>query len=70
MGEDAAPLVVLEEARRIVAAEAIGGLGQIVGAEAEEGGIGRDLVGQQAGARQLDHRADEYRRALMPAGLA
>ncbi len=46
--DDALALIGLQEAAGIVAAEAICGLGQIVGAEAEEGGVLGDLVGQQA----------------------
>ena len=42
----------------VVAAEPERGLGQVVGAEREEVGVARDLIGDQAGARQLDHRAD------------
>src|SRR5260221_930609 len=57
--EDAALLVLLEEARGIVAAEAEGGLGEVVGAEAEELGTLGDMGGPQVGARQLDHGADE-----------
>ena len=57
--EDAEPLIDAEKARRIVARQAEDGLGQIVGAEAEElGGLG-DLAGAQRRARQLDHRADQ-----------
>ena len=42
----------------VVAGEAPGHLGQVVGAEGEElGGLG-DLAGGQRGPRQLDHRAD------------
>ena len=33
-------------------------LGEVVGAEREEVGFVGDVVGAQAGARQLDHRAD------------
>ena len=42
----------------VVAAEAKGGLGQVVGAEAEEVGDGRDLAGGQGGTRQFDHGAE------------
>ena len=45
----------------VVAGEAPGGLGQVVGAEGEElGGLG-DLAGGQRRPRQLDHRADQRR---------
>ncbi len=47
-----------EFALGVVAADAEGGLRQVVGAEAEEVGDGGDLVGGQSGARQLDHRAE------------
>ena len=57
--EDAALLVVLQERAGVVAAEAEGGLGQVVGAEGEELGRLGDLAGAQAGARQLDHGADQ-----------
>src|SRR6478735_5877346 len=49
--QDAALLVLLEEGRRIVAAEAEGGLRQVVGTEAEELRRFGDLAGAQAGAR-------------------
>src|SRR5262245_23478812 len=47
-----------EETRRIVAADAEGGLRQIVGAEGKEFRALCDLVGEQRRARQLDHGAD------------
>ena len=58
--EDALLEVGGEERRLdVVAGEAPGGLGEVVGAEGEElGGFG-DLVGGQRRARQFDHRADE-----------
>src|SRR5258708_4881964 len=53
--EDALGDIGPEEARGVVAADAVGRLRQIVGAEGEElRGLG-DLAGHQAGARQLDH---------------
>ena len=52
-------LVRPEEGAGIVAAHAEAGLGQVVGAEAEEFGRLRDLVRGQCAARNLDHRADE-----------
>ena len=56
--DDALLQIGAEEAAGIVARQAEAGLGQIVGAEAEElGGLG-DLAGPQRGARQLDHGAD------------
>src|SRR4051812_25880941 len=43
----------------VVAGEAPGGLGEVVGAEGEEvGGLG-DLPGRDGGPGQLDHRADQ-----------
>ena len=45
----------------VVAGEAERGLGQVVGAEAEEVGFLGDLLGDQAGPRQLDHRPDRAR---------
>ena len=42
----------------VVAAEAEGHLGEVVGAEGEEVGLLGDLVGPQRGPRRLDHRAD------------
>ena len=45
--------------RDVVAAEAEGHLGQVVGAEREELGLLGDLVGRQGGAGDLDHGADQ-----------
>ena len=56
--EDALGDIGAEEAGGIVAADAVGGLGQVVGAEREELRGLRDVAGHQAGARQLDHGAD------------
>ncbi len=56
--DDALRLVDAEKARRVVAADAVGGLRQIVGAEREELGRLRDLAGHERGARQFDHGAD------------
>src|SRR5262249_54986047 len=50
--------VGLQELAAIVARKAEGRLSQVVGAEAEELGLLGNLVGNQSGARQLDHRAD------------
>src|SRR5262249_16543658 len=47
-----------EKARRVVATDAEGGLGQIIGAEREELRACGDLAGAQRRARQLDHGAD------------
>src|SRR3954452_14430421 len=43
----------------VVAGQADGGLRQVVGAEGEEVRRGRQLAGDDAGPRQLDHRPDE-----------
>ncbi len=48
-----------QEAAGVVAAHAQRGLGEVVGAEAEELGVLRDLVGDERGAGHFDHRADE-----------
>src|SRR5882757_1217015 len=47
-----------KETRGVVAADAVGGLRQIVGPEGEELGGLRDVAGHQARARKLDHGAD------------
>src|SRR5262245_34491478 len=57
--EDFLVFVVARELRVIVAREAHRGLREIVGAEAEELGFARDLIGEQRGARDLDHSADQ-----------
>ena len=58
--EDAALEVGRHEARLdVVAREAERGLRQVVGAEGEERGLGRQPVGDEARPRQLDHRADD-----------
>src|SRR5581483_10009033 len=56
--DEAARRVDAEEACGIVAADAEGGLGQVVGAEREELGASGDIVGQERRPRQLDHGAD------------
>src|SRR5690242_14129627 len=56
--EDALRGVSAEEARRIVARDAEGGLREIVGAEGEKLRSLGDLAGLEARARQLDHGAD------------
>ena len=55
---DLVVVVGVEELAGVVAAEAERHLGQVVGAEGEELGLGGDLVGGQSGARDLDHGAD------------
>jgi len=45
-------------ARRVVAADAVGGLGQIVGARTRRTPRLGDIAGYQAGALQLDHGAE------------
>ncbi len=47
----------------VVAAVAVGRLREVVGAEREELGVSGQLVGDDAGARQLDHRADLVRQS-------
>ncbi len=51
--------VMADEAAIIVTAHAQGGLRQVVGAEAEELRLLRDLVGHHAGARQFNHGAHQ-----------
>src|ERR1700752_1561948 len=55
--QDSLRLIGAEEACRIVARNAEGGLRQIVGAEWEDLRGLRDLAGLETGARQLDHGA-------------
>ena len=50
----------------IVAAEAEGHLGQVVGPEGEEVGLLGDLAGAQGGPRRLDHGADEHLERAAP----
>jgi hypothetical protein len=54
--------------RGVVARNAEGGLGQVVGAEGEELGHFGNIAGPHGGARQLDHGADEI--GDVDAGLA
>jgi len=54
-------LVMLQEAWRIVPRNSVGGLGQVVGAEAEELGRLCNITSAQAGAGQFDHGADQER---------
>ena len=56
--EDLGVVVGVQELACVVTAEAVGQLGQVVGAEAEELRFLGDLVGSQAGAGNLDHGAD------------
>src|SRR5205814_5387133 len=51
MLEDAALLVLFEERRRVVTAQPKGGLGEIIGAKAEEIRRQGDVTGTQGGAR-------------------
>src|SRR3954467_8846262 len=70
--QNALGLVRAEEARRIVARDAEGGLRQIVGAEREELRGLRDLAGLETRARQLDHRTNlivDLRAGLLRDGL-
>ena len=54
-----------QEARfGIVARQPESGLGEVVGSEGEERGLLGQVVGDQACARQLDHRADDVVRSL------
>ena len=48
-----------EEVAHVVAADAERGLGEVVGAEAEELGGLRDFVSGERAARDFDHGADE-----------
>src|SRR5207244_4638860 len=48
-----------QERAGIIAAHAERGLRQVVGAEAEELPVLRDLLGQERAARHFNHRADE-----------
>ena len=56
--EDTLADVGAKEARSVVAADAVGGLRQVVGAEREELRGLRDVAGHQARARKLDHGAN------------
>ena len=57
--EEPVLLVVEQELAGVVAREAEAHLGEVVGAEREELGLLRDLVGGHRAARDLDHRADQ-----------
>ena len=56
--EDARLHVGREELVDVVSADAEGGLGEVVGSEAEELGLFGDLIRGQSRARQFDHRAN------------
>src|SRR5687768_15664486 len=56
--QDVGPPVVRQEAASVVAADAEGSPGQVVGAEAEELRRLGDLRGSQGSARQLDQLVD------------
>ena len=57
VGDDLLVDVAFHDGVDIVAAEAEGHLGEVVGAEAEELGHLGDLVGHEGGSRDLDHGA-------------
>ena len=63
--EDSLGQVLGQELVDVVAREAEGGLGEVVGSEAEELGLLGDLVGDQSGAGKLDHGADEVFDAVL-----
>ena len=56
--KDLGIIVCLEELARIVTGEAVGHLGKIVGSEAEEVCVLRDLISSQGSSRDLDHGSD------------
>ena len=56
--EDLRVVVSAEELARVVAAEAVSHLREVVRTEAEEIGVLRDFVGGESRSRDLDHRAD------------
>ena len=58
LGQQALGHVAGQEPAGVVPGQAQAGLGQVVGAEGEELRLPGDLVGHQAGPRQLDHGAD------------
>lgn len=58
IGEQLGLDVVGEEAGAVVAAEAEGGLGEVVGAKAEEVGVLGDSAGREGGAGEFDHGAN------------
>src|SRR3954449_8432680 len=47
-----------QKAARVIARQAERGLRQIVGAKREEFRLQRQLIGEQRGTRQLDHRSE------------
>ena len=58
--------IAVHEAHRVVAADAEGGLSQIVGTEGEEIGGLRDITGAERRARQFDHGTYDVRRQFSP----
>src|SRR3954469_21061503 len=50
--------VEAEKARRVITADPVSGLGQVVGAKGKELGALGDIAGAQGRTRQLDHGAD------------
>ena len=64
--DDAVLEVVGQEAAGVVAGQAPGGLGEVVGAEGEELRLARDLVGGERRARQLDHGAEQIGHRDLP----
>jgi hypothetical protein len=61
VGQHALREVVAHEAPGIVAAEAVGHLREVVGAEAQERRRARDLARAQRRARRLDHARRPHR---------
>src|SRR3546814_10631473 len=59
LGIDALFDIGRQEPACVIARDAKRGLGQVVGAEAEERAHFCDLARHQRGARKLDHRTDE-----------
>src|SRR5687768_13928511 len=58
-GKDAAGGILAQEAGAVVAADAEGRLGEIIGAEGKEFRTLSNGAGAQSGARQFDHGANE-----------
>ena len=63
--EDSLLQVLGEELVNVVTRDAVGSLGKVVGAEAEELSFLGDLIRDQCGARQFDHGADEVFDAIL-----
>src|SRR3954463_4495106 len=57
--QDSLAQVCRQELVDVITREAESGLRQVVGAEAKELSVFRDLISDQSGARQLDHGSDE-----------